>query len=122
MAKIKVLVVDDEQEILELICDEFLDAGFDVFRASGGNEAFDTILREGDIDIVVSDVKMPNGDGISLLDQINGMDSSKKPVVYMISGHVAEEDVSSRGAKKFFQKPVNLRDVVLEIIDNISEL
>lgn len=121
MPKTKVLIVDDEKEILELMEEEFIDAGFHVFTATGGNEAFEILQKEEGIKVVVSDVKMPNGDGISLLDNIKTMDPAKKPVIYMVSGDVSEEQVSSRGAKKFFRKPVNLRDVVLEIISNIDE-
>ena len=66
-----ILCVDDEVDILELFRDEFLDLGFKVLEASNGADAFD-IFRTNHVDCVVSDIRMPGGDGVSLVKNIKG--------------------------------------------------
>jgi CheY-like chemotaxis protein len=65
-----VLVVDDEDELREIFVDEFRAIGAKVFEARQGVEALE-ILRREKIDVLLSDVRMPGGDGISLIRNID---------------------------------------------------
>ena len=65
----KILVVDDEPDLRELLADEFEYAGHKPFLASNGKEAYDLCTNE-EFDAVISDVRMPGGDGIELLEDI----------------------------------------------------
>ncbi len=110
-----VLIVDDEPDILELMEEEFRYCGYTTLTATSGNEAI-TILEKNHIDIVVSDYKMPNGNGMVVLDFVNKI-TKNKPLFYFVSGQadVSIEDAIKAGAKKFFTKPFDLDDLIQQI-------
>ncbi len=109
-----VLIVDDEPDILELMEEEFKYCGYNTVTAICGNDAI-KILDNGKIDIVVSDYKMPNGNGMAVLSHVNKL--PKKPVFFFVSGQadVSVEDALRAGAKKFFSKPFDLDELIKDI-------
>lgn len=115
-----VLIVDDEPDILELMEEEFRYCGYQTLTAVCGNDAIN-ILNTKHIDIVVSDYKMPNGNGMAVLSHVNMMD--KKPVFFFVSGQadVSTEDAIKAGARKFFSKPFDLDELIKEIEIDISK-
>lgn len=115
-----VLIVDDEPDILELMEEEFRYCGYQTLTAVCGNDAIN-ILDSKHIDIVVSDYKMPNGNGMAVLSHVNKM--AKKPVFFFVSGQadVSTEDAIKAGARKFFSKPFDLDELIKEIEIDISK-
>lgn len=109
-----VLIVDDEPDILELMEEEFKYCGYNTLTAICGNDAI-KLLDNKKVDIVVSDYKMPNGNGMSVLSHVNKL--AVKPVFFFVSGQadVSVEDALRAGAKKFFSKPFNLDELIKEI-------
>jgi DNA-binding NtrC family response regulator len=111
---ISVLIIDDEPDILDLIEDEFKYQGYDTMNASCGNDAVE-ILKKNPIDIVVSDFKMPNGNGMSVLAHVSQM--PKKPFFFFVSGQadISTKEALEAGAKKFFSKPFDLEELIKDI-------
>lgn len=111
---VTVLVVDDEADILELIEDEFKYQGYDTLSASCGNDAI-AILKEKKVDVIVSDYKMPNGNGMAILTHVSQM--PKKPFFFFVSGQadVSSDAAVQAGATKFFAKPFDLEELIKEI-------
>jgi DNA-binding NtrC family response regulator len=109
-----VLVIDDEPDILELIEDEFKYQGYGTCSASCGNDAIE-LLKKTEVDIIVSDFKMPNGNGMSVLTYVSTM--TKKPFFFFVSGQadVSAEAAIQAGAKKFFSKPFDLEELIKDI-------
>ncbi len=109
-----VLIVDDEPDILELMEEEFRYCGYQTLTAICGNDAI-KLLETQKIDIVVSDYKMPNGNGMAVLSHVNQM--KNKPIFFFVSGQadVSTDDAVKAGAKKFFSKPFDLDDLIKEI-------
>jgi len=109
-----VLIVDDEPDILELMEEEFKYCGYQTLSAICGKDAI-KLLDTKKIDIVVSDYKMPNGNGMAVLSHVNKM--SKKPYFFFVSGQadVSIEDAVRAGAKRFFSKPFDLDELIKEI-------
>ena len=109
-----VLIVDDEPDILELMEEEFIYNGYETLIAVCGNDAI-KILAEKKIDVVVSDYKMPNGNGMVVLSYVNTME--KRPLFIFVSGQadVSIEDAIRAGAHKFFSKPFDLDQLIKEI-------
>ena len=64
-----VLIVDDDQHVLAVLDARLSNSGLDVYQANGGRKALE-ILKGHRIDLVVSDVKMPEMDGMALLSEI----------------------------------------------------
>ena len=111
----KVLIIDDEKQILDSLSVILKDDGFEVFTAKEGREGlnlFDTVKPE----IVLLDVWMPELDGLQILKMIKEKD--KDAIVIVISGHgtisTAVEAVKV-GAYDFLEKPLSI-DKVLEVI------
>ncbi len=79
----KLLVVDDDPVIRRLLSQIFTNAGYTVFNAADGNAAIGIINKER-VDVVLTDLRMPGGDGGQLAEQIRGMDH--QPVLCLMSG------------------------------------
>lgn len=116
---ITVLIIDDEPDILELMEEEFRYCGYNTLTAMSGNEAVQ-VLQKSPVDIVVSDYKMPNGNGMVVLDYVNKM--SNRPDFFFVSGQadVSIEDALKAGAKKFFTKPFDLDELIRQIESSVG--
>ena len=109
----KILIVDDEKDIREVVHLSLSDMGYQVLEAEDGDEAL-RIFREAQPSIVLTDIKMPNMDGIELLQKIK-LENPETEVV-MITGH-GDMDLAIKSLKykatDFITKPINVN--VLEI-------
>ena len=109
-----VLIVDDEPDLLELIEDEFKMAGYKTLSAKSGNEAI-KVLNKHTVDFIVSDYKMPDGNGLNVLNFSKTL--PVKPVFFFVSGQadMSTESMIEQGARKFFSKPFDLDELIKEI-------
>jgi two-component system response regulator (stage 0 sporulation protein F) len=105
----KVLVVDDELPICELL-DEFLsEQGFQVSVATNGEEAL-ALFEQESPQMVLLDIKMPGMDGMDVLRRIKEIDSG--PGVIMISAFGDSSIVTEalqKGANHYMEKPIELK-------------
>ena len=110
-----ILVVDDEEDIVEIITESLQDSGFKTCSANSVAEA-EKVLAENNVDMVLTDVKMPGESGFSLLEK------TKLPVI-LITGHldISEVDAKERGAVTLLSKPFKV-DEIVEIIESIIAL
>ena len=115
-SKITVLIVDDEPDILELMEEEFIYYGYKTITAICGNDAI-SLIRNNKVDVVVSDYKMPNGNGLAVLDEVKSMNDELRPEFFFVSGQadISIQEAIKAGAKKFFSKPFDLDDLIKEI-------
>jgi two-component system response regulator (stage 0 sporulation protein F) len=111
-----ILVVDDEAGIRDAIEESLQLYGFKTYSASGGHAAF-KIVRSQKIDLVISDLKMPEGNGIELLREIKSF-SKDIPVVF-ISGFsdYTVDALLLLGAIRVFQKPFRMKDLTDYVIE-----
>lgn len=112
MKPFRVLVVDDEPGIRELIHDTLSRRGHAVVCAANGVEAV-ALLAQGQMDIVFLDIRMPNGDGLTALHEIRRLWPSL-PVV-MITGCGQQEAIDQSlalGPLLCLIKPFSMRDVI----------
>jgi two-component system, NtrC family, response regulator AtoC len=111
----RLLVVDDEEGVREMLTMLLARHGFAVAAAADGKEAL-ARLRQGDIDLVLTDLRMPELDGIGLLRQLQEM---KLPVtVIVMSAFVDIEaaiDALKAGAVDYVSKPFKSDEVLLKI-------
>ena len=87
-----ILIVDDEKNYPPVISAILSQAGFESLTAFSGTEAL-KLLKEGDIDLVVTDMRMPKMDGMTLLEKIRAKDADL-PVVMMTAHGTVEKAVS----------------------------
>ncbi len=116
MTDIRVLVVDDEPDIRNLICEILEDEGYSVEVADGGNEA-KKALKHNRPDIMLLDIWMPDIDGVSLLKEWASEGGLPCPVI-MMSGHGTVEtavEATRLGAYDFIEKPLSIAKLLLTI-------
>lgn len=116
MVQTRILVVDDEPDIRQLISDILEDEGYEVESAENGEAARAVYNRETP-DLVLLDIWMPDIDGITLLKEWSAGDGVACPVV-MISGHGTLEtavEATRLGAVDFIQKPVSLAKLLATV-------
>ncbi len=115
MAK-SILIVDDEQEIAELLAMGFASKGFETETAFSVSEAETKIQGGRHFDVVLSDIRMPRQDGVTLLKWIQER-GGPKPVVMMMTGfsQYSEAQLKALGAHSLINKPLAV-DTVIDII------
>ena len=111
----RLLVVDDEPNIVELLSASLRYAGFEVSSARSGREAVN-LIRDTRPDLVVLDVMMPGVDGFSVLRQLrgNGIDV---PILFLTAKDAGEDRVAglTLGADDYVTKPFSLAEVIARI-------
>ena len=117
----KILVVDDERPIRELLERVLVKEGYEVLTASNGNQAFE-MIKEVSPDLVLMDIRMPGPDGVVMLEKIKS--AYPKIEVVMITGFGTKElalRAMKNGALDFMSKPFNISRV-REIVKKCFEL
>jgi cyclic di-GMP phosphodiesterase len=108
MIPVKMILVDDDPDVLESVSEFLTDEGFQVHAFTNGYEAFRK-FREEPVDLVLTDIKMPVLTGIELLDKIRAVDQ-ETPVI-LATGYAdlnVAVDAINKGAFEFIIKPYNL--------------
>ncbi|MCD6375830.1 MAG: sigma-54-dependent Fis family transcriptional regulator [Caldisericaceae bacterium] len=110
-----ILVVDDEQEVRDTLYNVLKSLDYIPHVAASGKEALEIIKKEP-IDVVLSDLYMPEMDGIELLKRVKAINS--KVVFLMITAHPTIEtavDAIKKGAYDYLTKPFHIEEVRLKI-------
>lgn len=115
-----ILVVDDEVDLRSAIVFDFKRKGFQTLEASSGDAAFE-LLRQGKVDIVLSDIKMAGSTGVELLKQLRAVDP-EHPVVMLVSGfaEIAPEEAYFLGADAVISKPFERRPLLRAIRQSLK--
>ena len=114
--RIKVLLVDDELDFVEMLSERLAARGFSVSKALDGKHALSQLSRTGP-DVVVLDVQMPGMDGFAVLREIK--QTSPLTEVLMLTGYATVESAVEgikAGAYDFILKPAEMRDLVEKIV------
>ena len=110
----KILIVDDDRHLRELMDMLLTTNGYDVTQASNGHEAL-TILKAQHFDLLLIDFMMPVLDGMELLRKLHGQ--IETPIIMLTAVNSAEktEELKSLGASEVFHKPIDPEDIVNHI-------
>jgi len=115
-----VLIVDDEKNYPLILGAVLEEEGFETFAANSGAEALE-ILKNTDIDLVLTDMKMPSMDGIELLEKIKTKDE-ELPVIMMTAHGTVDKAVEAmqKGAYNYILKPFDNERLILYVNKAIS--
>jgi DNA-binding response OmpR family regulator len=116
----KILIVDDEPNIVMSLEYTFKKNNFEVFIARDGQEALD-ILKNALPDIIILDVMMPNVDGYGTLEQIKNDNRLKNTKVIFLSAKNKEKDIEkglALGADLYMTKPFSVK----KLVEQVNEL
>ncbi len=118
--KKKILLVEDDYDLRETLNFFINSCGYDAVLASGGFDAIEQ-FKKHQFDLVISDVNMPKGDGMSLLNLVT---SSKKPIPFVLMTGLTSifevEQSNLKGVSHFLNKPFEMKEFK-EVINNCLE-
>lgn len=108
-----ILVVDDEKNYTLILKAVLEEEGFETLTANSGKDAL-SILSDSDVDLVLTDMKMPHMDGIQLMEEIKQKDPDL-PVVMMTAHGTVEKAVEAmqKGAYNYILKPFDNKRLIL---------
>ncbi len=114
MSQIKVLVVDDDQTLRAALFRIFNRKGFHVITTASAKEAEHVISNEATIDLVLLDIKLPDGDGIDILRLVKKKYEATPVIVLTGFGSVdLAVEATKLGAYHFMTKPFNIEELTL---------
>jgi len=115
--RIRVVVIDDEADILQLIRMKLSKEGFNVSTASNGDEGIEKVLREKP-DVIIVDILMPGKDGYELVSEVKAKLREESPVIIMLTSKTEDADMVkglSMGADDYITKPFSPRELIERI-------
>lgn len=119
----KILIVDDEPNIVMSLEYTFKKNNFEVFIARDGQEALD-ILKSSLPNIIILDIMMPNVDGYNTLEQIKKDERLKDTKVIFLSAKNKEKDIEkglSLGADLYMTKPFSVKKLVEQVNELLND-
>ena len=117
MAKEKILVVDDEEDILGLVGYSLSKEGFTVLRAANGKKALDLVYSESP-DLIVLDLMLPDMEGLEVARNLKRKNTSSEIPIVMVTAKTEESDIVAGlelGADDYVTKPFSPRVLVARI-------
>ena len=116
----KILIVDDEEHIREILSEFLTDQGFSVMEATDGEMAME-LFSENQYDLVITDIRMPKMNGLELLSAVKAKDK-KNPVVLMTGYDLSSNEISNCPfqADGYVLKPFNLKQLLAYVHDLVK--
>ena len=112
----RVLVVDDAAEMAEILVWDLVHHGYEGVAATSGHEAL-RLLRKGRFDAVVTDLCMPELDGLAVLRHSYDLDPSRPVVMMTAHGSINTAlEAAEEGAFQYLTKPFRI-DALLRVLD-----
>jgi len=123
----KIMVVDDEEDLEVLIKQKFRqkirEHHYEFVFACNGKDALEKLALHQDVDVVLSDINMPEMDGLTLLTKLSEQKSLLKSVIVSAYGDMDNIRLAmNRGAYDFITKPINFEDLELTMEKTISHV
>lgn len=123
----KILVADDEADLEVLIKQKFRqkirEREFEFVFAINGKDALDKLQQHPDVDMVLSDINMPEMDGLTLLSRLNECSPLVKAVIVSAYGDMDNiRTAMNRGAFDFITKPINFDDLALTMEKTLKQV
>lgn len=123
----KILVADDEVDLQMLIKQKFRqkirENIYEFIFAVNGNDALEKLKQNPDVDIVLSDINMPEMDGLTLLTKLNEVSPLIKAVIVSAYGDMENIRMAmNKGAFDFLTKPINFQDLDVTVQKTISHV
>lgn len=108
-----ILVVDDEKNFRRILEALFIEEGYEVLTAENGQDALD-VFRQSDVDLILTDMKMPVMDGMHLLEAVKQIDP-QLPVIMMTAHGTVDKAVEAmqKGAYTYVLKPFDNEQLLL---------
>jgi DNA-binding NtrC family response regulator len=118
----KILIVDDDLNVLEVLGARLSSSGFAVMKAESAEEALEHLGKQP-ADLMISDIKMPHKDGLTLFKEAKDL-YPELPVIFLTAHGTIPSAVSAvkSGANDYLEKPFDGRELVQKVTRMLSEL
>ncbi len=121
----KILVVEDDLQVRDMLRDNLLLEGYEVFEAGDGNEALEQ-FKQTPCDLVIMDIVMPGKDGIEAIYSLTQKHGPIKIIAISggnpnLRGEHLLKTASKLGAAKTFSKPVDMEELLKTIADMLGQ-
>lgn len=117
----KILIVDDEELLREILMEDLVTYGATVVGAANGSIAFD-LAQQQNFDAIVTDIRMPGGNGVALIQNINSHFQQNKPKIFICSGYndVTLPEIETMAVSHTFSKPFNRESFIQILIEHLK--
>ncbi|MEN9575989.1 MAG: hypothetical protein RL514_3844 [Verrucomicrobiota bacterium] len=118
----RILVVDDEADITELLSYNFRDAGYEVFSAGDGMAAV-ALAQRWLPEAIVLDLNLPGLDGFAVCEMLRVLPSTREIPILMLTAFAGEQSRTvglQLGANDYLTKPFSPRDVVARVTELVK--
>lgn len=115
-----VLIVDDEPEYLDELVEALAFRGLSTLSVGRGSAAIDVLACDPDIRIVLTDMRMPDMDGVALVEAVKDRFPGRDVRFLMMTGHAAEADLARAravGVLRCFPKPLAFEELCNALAD-----
>lgn len=118
----KILVVDDEELLREILMEDLAAYEATVMGAENGDLAFDLVKKEN-FDAIVTDIRMPGGNGVILIKNINSHFQKDRPKIFVCSGYndVSRTEIENMSVTHTFNKPFDREVFIQTLIKHLNE-
>lgn len=117
----RILVIDDDEQVLDMLYESLTREGYDVLRASNGEQGL-RLYREGHVDLIITDLIMPEKEGIETITELRQDFPDVKIIAISGGGRTGTKDYLHMakifGVQRTFTKPVARE----QLLDSIREL
>jgi diguanylate cyclase (GGDEF)-like protein len=110
----RILIVDDHEELRNMLKEAMVLSGYDCLTASNGREALEC-LAENPVDVVLTDIKMPEMNGLELTVHIKKSHDVDVIVMTGFTDDFTYEEIITKGASDFMLKPVSIPELCIRI-------
>lgn len=124
---LKVMIVDDEEDIRMIVSDIFYEIGFDVYEFENGAKAYQDFMSGArNYDLVVTDVKMPIMDGLELTRKIRSLNHFVQPKIFLLTGglDIRFDELKSNQEymiQAYFKKPFDREEILNKVVELFSQ-
>lgn len=119
----KVLTVDDSKTMRQMVTHTLKGAGYEMFEAEDGNDGL-RVLEGGKVDLIITDLNMPNLDGFGFIEKVRGSDHHKYVPILMLtteSDPQKKERGKQLGATGWIVKPFN-PEKLIQVVNKVCPL
>lgn len=116
VSPVKILVVDDQPMIVEMVCEFLEDSGYRCVPCESSQEAVERFTGDTEVGLVLCDLHMPGLDGIELVRELQRLSGKHRAFeAIMLTGRAEKQDVIKAlrvGIADYYQKPINLAEML----------
>lgn len=118
----KILIVDDEKEICEILAENLEELGHFVMTAHSGRMALE-VLNNHDFDLIISDIRMKDGDGLFLMEEISKRNITNLPLFIFVTGYIDKDllKLHTNKVRAIHQKPLDFDAFLDDVFDCFSQ-